>query len=248
MAVQLPSAKKNIAVIGNPGVGKTTFLVSAIHYLGSIGWAEIEMDSLPSDYAAAVDSMISGQPLSPTLGLNGYIFKFEDFTYKGSEIKTGWFGNVTIRVTDLAGDDYRHGTSLFKQAIADSFVVLFLIDLTQSGSLTHSLAGQVAPLYNAIQYIVDFEKDVKHLELVFTKRFLHDYKYEEIVELVNEQLGPVLNIARRNKIDITMFEIDSRGKSGRLEPSGFEPVFYNALCYGCKVRGNKVDVEGPIQS
>lgn len=247
MAVSLPDAKKKVSVAGCPGVGKTTFLAAAIYHLDKIGWARADLETLPPEYGAIVDNLVAGQPLAPTVGLHGYIFDFNDFTYKGSEIKTGWFGNVDVRLTDLSGRDYEHSASLFKQSLNDAYSVLILIDPACKANLRQSFAGQMNPIVETVRYIAACDDDIEHIGFVFTKALLHDHEFNNMVSILEEQLAPALNKARREGIELSFLEVDSRGPSNTLEPVGIERVFYDVLSRGCRVKDERLDVTGPLE-
>ncbi|MFO7836889.1 MAG: hypothetical protein R6V83_09550 [Candidatus Thorarchaeota archaeon] len=247
MSVSLPDAKKKVSVLGCPGVGKTTFLVAAIHQLDKAGWARADLETLPAEYGTIVDNLVAGKPLAPTVGLHGYVFDFNDFTYRNSEVKAGWFGSVSVRLTDLSGKDYQHSASLFKQSLNDVYSVLILIDPAREPTLKHSLAGQMGPIVEAIRYIAVYEDDIEHIGFVFTKALLHNHEYGRMVLILEEQLAPALNKARREGIDISFMEIDSRGPDETLEPLGIRRVFYDVLSRECKVKNERLDVTGPLE-
>ncbi|MGV9168962.1 MAG: hypothetical protein ACOC38_03370 [Promethearchaeia archaeon] len=247
MSVSLPNAKKKISVVGCPGVGKTTFLVASIYQLDKAGWARAELETLPPEYGTIVDNLVAGKPLAPTMGLHGYVFDFNDFTYRESEVKAGWFGNVSVRLTDLSGRDYQHSASLFKQSLDDVYSVLILIDPAREPKIEHSFAGQMGPIVEAIRYIAASDDDIEHIGCIFTKALLHNHPFQRMVSILEEQLAPALNKARREDIDISFLEIDSRGPSETLEPLGIQRVFYDVLSRECKVKSERLDVSGPLE-
>jgi hypothetical protein len=247
MSVSLPDAKNKVSVLGCPGVGKTTFLIAAIYCLDKIGWARAKLESLPTEYGTIVDNLVSGKPLAPTVGLHGYVFDFNDFTYQGSEVKAGWFSNMSVRLTDLSGKDYQHCAALFKQSLDDVYSVLILIDPAREPHLKHALAGQLGPIVEAIRYLGTHQDDIKHIGFVFTKALLHNHKFQDMVGVLEEQIAPALGRARREEIDISYLEIDSRGPSETLEPVGIERVFYDVLSRECKVKKKRLDVTGPLE-
>lgn len=236
MISSLTASGKGIALIGNPGVGKTTFLIAAIHYLDKIGWARIKFKEIPPEYGILVDLLISGKPLSPTLRMSEYALEFSNVSYKGVELKTGVFGKITFKIIDMSGQDYRSTTYNFQDAVHDAFAALFLIDPSLSDNFAHSLAGQIEPLDRALRYIFKYERDIKYYGFVFTKSNLHNHYFDDMVSLFEEQLTPLLNRARERGVRINMFEIDSRGRDGKLDPEGFEPIFFDALSVVCKVK------------
>lgn len=236
MFTSLTASGKGIALIGNPGVGKTTFLIAAIHYLDKIGWARIKFKELPPEYGTLVDLLISGKPLSPTLRMSEYALEFSNVSYKGVELKTGVFGKITFKIIDMSGQDYRATTRNFKHAVRDAFAALFLLDPSLDENFAHSLSGQILPIDKAIRYILGYERDIKYFGFIFTKSNLHNHYFDDMVNLLEEQLTPLFNLARRSGVKINIFEIDSRGKDGKLDPEGFEPIFFDTLSVVCKVK------------
>ena len=238
---------KAIALLGTPGVGKTTFVIASIHHLEKIDWARIDWKDLPREYGGLVDQLVSGSPLSPTLRLSDYRLQFTNIEYRGSILKMGWFGKVKLEVTDMSGEDYRSRNLPFAECVQDAFAALLLMDPSRSANLAESMAGQIAPLFNAIKYLSGKECDIKYLGLIFTKRYLHKHKLGDIAGFLTQQLLPILSIAERARIQINMFEIDSRGKEGRLDPQGLEQIYYDTLSFVSKVKGARAQLTGTLE-
>lgn len=226
---------KGIALIGNPGVGKTTFLIASIHYLNSIGWAKVKLKELPPEYGSLVDLLVSGKPLTPTINLSEYSLEFSNIEYRGTKLKTGMFGKITFKLVDLSGQDYRRGTQVLAEAVRNVFAALFLIDPTGGSNFPLSLAGQIGPLDAAVRYMLEREKDIRFFGIVFTKRLLHKYDFTRMTEFVEEQLTPILRIIKEHGVRLRFFEVDSRGRTGTLDPEGLEPIYFETLQTVCKI-------------
>jgi hypothetical protein len=233
---------KNISLIGNPGVGKTTFFLAMLHQLDKIGWAPQNWKTLPEKYEDWIEAMIAGERINPTLKLNLYSLNLRDFQYKNSIVKTGWFGRLSIKIRDIQGDDYRRTTETFKEAVNGVSAVLAMIDPTCDKDLGSALVGQIAPLVRSMRYIAQNERNVKYVGFIFTKRALHGHPIKKIRHFIEDQLGAMVNAARRSGLIIRMLEVESRGLYNRLEPWGVEEVIYDLASHVCKVEGTKYDV------
>lgn len=234
---------KNISLIGNPGTGKTTFLVGSIHRLSEIGWVKINPKKLPKDYGLWVDQLISGGVLPPTVKDHEYPMQFtKTIRYKQSEVKLSRLGGVTFRVRDLRGEDYRRTTELFKQSVRDAAAVIVTIDASKSTDLGQALGGQVQPLIDGIRHMIEKEKGLKYLGLVFTKRSFHNHPIRKIREFVHTPLGPILRYLEDKKIAFRVLECDTRGVDNRFKPWGLEEIYYDVLSHLGKVSGARLDV------
>ncbi len=229
---------KAASLIGNPGSGKSNLFLAAFHQFTHIGWTQ---DKRPPEWGLWMSSVLSGKPLPPTIKQNDYEMRFNDVFYKGSRIKTGW-GGLTLRIRDIRGDDYARSTDVFKESVRGASAVLITIDPSKAQDLGPAIGDQVYPLVNAIDYMLENEKKIKYMGLVFTKRALHNHSIHKIRYFVTKQLGPLVNDVRRKGINLSMLEVESRGTMNELEPWGLEPLFYDMLSSICKVEGQTIDV------
>ncbi len=236
---------KSIALLGNKGTGKTTFLVASIHRLSELKWIEANLKKLPDDYGMWIDLMISGKPLPPTVKEYAYPLKFKKrILFKGSIIKMGWlFSGMTLRVGDMRGEDYTRTTPKFKRAVEDVSAVLVTIDPSDSDELGDALAGQIQPLIDGIRYMIhERGGDLEYLGFVITKRSKHNHTIEEIRNYIEMALRPILSYLDENGTIFRVLEVDSRGPDNRLAPWAIEYVYYDMLATLCKVEGTRLDV------
>ncbi|MFO7836888.1 MAG: zinc ribbon domain-containing protein [Candidatus Thorarchaeota archaeon] len=236
---------KSIALLGNKGTGKTTFLVASIHRLSEMGWIEANLDKLPDDYGLWIDLMVSGKPLPPTVKEYAYPLEFKKrISFKGSIVKLGWlFSGMTLRVGDMRGEDYTRTTPKFKRAVENVSAVLVTIDPSDSGVLGDALSGQIQPLIDGIRYMIQERgKDLEYLGFVITKRSKHNHTIEEVRHYIEMALRPILSYLKENNTVFRVLEVDSRGSENRLAPWGIEYVYYDMLATLCKVEGRRLDV------
>ena len=230
---------KTVSLIGNPGSGKSNLFLAAFNRFHKNGWTSGE--GWPPEFGIWMESILTGKPLPPTLKQKDYQMKFKDVCYKGSKVKTGW-GGLTLRVRDMRGDDYRRTTDAFKESIRGASAILITIDPSKSKDLGPAIGNQVSPLVNAIGYMLENERKLKYIGLVFTKRALHNHSIRKIRWFVTDQLGPVINTVRRADKKLRMLEVESRGLGNALTPWGLEPLFYDVLATICNVKGPRVDI------
>ncbi|MHA1862759.1 MAG: hypothetical protein ACTSWA_03240, partial [Candidatus Thorarchaeota archaeon] len=235
---------KKISFIGNPGTGKTTFLVASIHKLNDLNWTKFDIKKLPDDYGLWIDQLMSGRTLPPTVKDYSYPLKFhKKIIFKGSTVKLGRLGGITIEVKDLRGEDYRRTTATFKEAIAKSSAVLISLDPSDSTDLGMSLSGEIQPVIDGIRYMVSsLGRKLEYIGFIITKRAMHNHTIEEIREFLHIPLGPVFRYLKEKKIVVRTLEVDSRGSNNRLEPWGLEYVYYDVLSHLGRVDGNRLDV------
>ncbi len=234
---------KTISFIGNPGTGKTTFLVASIHRLSEIGWVKLSIKKLPKDYGLWVDSLISGGVLPPTVKDYDYPLKFnKTIKYKQSSVKLGRLGGVTFKVKDIRGEDYRRTSDKFKESVRGASAVLVTIDASKSEDMGQSLGGQIQPLIDGIRYMVETQRSIKYIGLVFTKRSFHNHPIRKIREYVHTPLGPILRYLKEEGILFRVLECDSRGPENRFKPWGVDAVYYDVLSHIGKVSGAKLDI------
>lgn len=229
---------KAASLIGNPGSGKSNLFLAAYNRFTEIGWTQ---DRRPPEWGLWMGNILSGRPLPPTIKQSNYEMRFRDVLYKGSRIKTGW-GGLRLKIRDIIGDDYARTTDAFKESVSGASAVLITIDPSGSQDLGPAIGEQVYPLVSAVDYMLDFEKKIKYVGLVFTKRALHTHSIRKIRHFVTKQLGPLVNDVRRRGIRLRMVEVESRGRGNALEPWGIEPVFYDMLASICKVEGPRIDI------
>ena len=236
---------KSIALLGNKGTGKTTFLVASIHQLSKKGWIKTEIEKLPDDYGLWIDLMVSGKPLPPTVKKYDYPLKFRRrISFKESIIKLGWlFGGMTLRVGDMRGEDYTRTTTKFKRAVEDVSAVFVTIDPSDSEDLGDALSGQIQPLIDGIRYMIrERGDDLEYLGFIITKRSKHSHTIEELRDYIDMALGPILTYLQENDTVFRVLEVDSRGPDDRLKPWGIEYCYYDMLATLCKVEGRRLDV------
>ncbi len=234
---------KTISFIGNPGTGKTTFLVASIQRLSELDWIKINLKKLPKDYGLWIDALVSGDALPPTVKDYEYPLEFRrTITYKGSTIKLGRFFGVTFKIRDLRGEDYRRTTSTFKESVHGASAILVTIDASHSTDLGKALSGQIQPLIDGIRYMVSEEDSLKYIGLIFTKRSFHNHVIADIRKWVLKYLGPVIRPLKEKGIEFRILEVDSRGAQNKFEPWGIEQVYYDVLSNLGTVTGTKIDV------
>lgn len=229
---------KTASLIGNPGSGKSNLFLAAYQQFTHIGWIK---SPRPPEWGLWMSNILSGKPLPPTIKQNSYEMKFNDIVYEGSRIRTGW-GGLSLKIRDLRGADYEKTTDAFRESVKGASAVLITIDPSQAQVLGPAIGNQVLPLVNAIDYMLDYEKKLKYVGFIFTKRALHNHSIRKIRSFVTRQLGPMINDVRRKGIHLRMLEVESRGIKYELDPWGIEPVFYDMLASICKVDGPRIDV------
>lgn len=247
-----------VPIIGNPGVGKTSFIVSMGKLVSDVGWGFPCGSPREVAYFYEVLSLVSqGKPIPPTRGFKKIKICINKVAYRGDVIET----NLLLSSGDISGQDYNlaidwlsvHDVeevagappviSRFINLIEKADLIIPILDITRSlneddvdleSALIKEIGRHLYAVATGVEYICHISrKTIKGVFFVFNKADIHRLTVKDIRRIFEDVFAILIARLRHSGIEWRVYTTVSihwgKNPVETLKSRGFNKLLYDLV-------------------